>query len=143
MINKIFEPKVLKYLLVGFLTVAIDYLFIFIVFNIFEVNYMMAIAIGFLMSNIFQFYMNFFYTFNLKRADMIVIKMVVFWIAVVIGNTLSFLLIVFLKLFISDVYIVKTLSLPLSFLYGYIVSNRVIYNDEFYIWLKYKNLGFR
>jgi putative flippase GtrA len=143
MINKIFEPKVLKYLLVGFLTVAIDYLFIFIVFNIFEVNYMMAIAIGFLMSNIFQFYMNFFYTFNLKRADMIVIKMVIFWIAVVIGNTLSFLLIVFLKLFISDVYIVKTLSLPLSFLYGYIVSNRVIYNDEFYIWLKYKNLGFR
>lgn len=143
MINKIFEPKVLKYLLVGFLTVVIDYLFIFIVFNIFEVNYMMAIAIGFLMSNIFQFYMNFFYTFNLKRADMIVIKMVVFWIAVVIGNTLSFLLIVFLKLFISDVYIVKTLSLPLSFLYGYIVSNRVIYNDEFYIWLKYKNLGFR
>jgi putative flippase GtrA len=143
MINKIFEPKVLKYLLVGFLTVAIDYLFIFIVFNIFEVNYMMAIAIGFLMSNIFQFYMNFFYTFNLTRADMIVIKMVIFWIAVVIGNTLSFLLIVFLKLFISDVYIVKTLSLPLSFLYGYIVSNRVIYNDEFYIWLKYKNLGFR
>jgi len=136
MINKIFEPKVLKYLLVGFLTVAIDYLFIFIVFNIFEVNYMMAIAIGFLMSNIFQFYMNFFYTFNLKRADTIAIKMVIFWIAVVIGNTLSFLLIVFLKLFISNVYIVKTLSLPLSFLYGYIVSNRVIYNDEFYIWLK-------
>ena len=118
MINKIFEPKVLKYLFVGICTVAIDYLAIFIIYSVFEINYMIAIVGGFLMSNVFQFYMNFFYTFNLKRNQLIVLKMIVFWIAVIIGNTLSFLLIVFLKLFINNLFIVKTLSLPLSFLYG-------------------------
>lgn len=132
MINKIFEPKVLKYLFVGICTVAIDYLAIFIIYSVFEINYMIAIVGGFLMSNVFQFYMNFFYTFNLKRNQLIVLKMIVFWIAVIIGNTLSFLLIVLLKLFINDLFIVKTLSLPLSFLYGYIVSNKVIYNNQFY-----------
>ncbi len=132
MINKIFEPKVLKYLFVGICTVAIDYLAIFIIYSVFEINYMIAIVGGFLMSNVFQFYMNFFYTFNLKRNQLIVLKMIVFWIAVIIGNTLSFLLIVFLKLFINNLFIVKTLSLPLSFLYGYIVSNKVIYNNQFY-----------
>lgn len=138
MIDRILQPKILKYLLVGILTILIDYFFIFLTFSIFEINYMLSIVIGFLMSNIFQFYMNCFYTFNLKRNEMIVIKMIVFWVAVVIGNTMSFLFIIFLKIFIANVYIVKTLSLPLSFLYGYIVSNKIIYNDKFYIWFSYK-----
>lgn len=140
MIDHIFKIKIFKYLLVGFLTVAIDYFFIVILFTILEINYMFAIAVGFLMSNIFQFYMNFFYTFNLKKNEFIVIKMIVFWIAVIIGNTLSFLVIVFLKLFVVNLYIVKTLSLPLSFIYGYIVSNKIIYNDVFYNYIKRFNL---
>lgn len=132
MINRIFEPKVLKYLLVGILTVAIDYITIFIIYSVFKIDYRIAVVGGFLTSNVFQFYMNFFYTFNLKRNEMLITKMIVFWIAVIIGNTLSFLFIVLLKSFITDLFIVKTLSLPLSFLYGYIVSNKVIYNNEFY-----------
>jgi len=132
MINKFFDPKILKYLFVGLCTVVIDYLSIIAIYSIFEINYMIAIIGGFLMSNIFQFYMNFFYTFNLKRNQMLVLKMLVFWVAVVIGNTLSFLFIILLKLFINNLFIVKTLSLPLSFLYGYIVSNKIIYNSAFY-----------
>lgn len=132
MIDRIFEPKVLKYLFVGIFTVAIDYLSILIIYSVLEINYMIAIIGGFLMSNVFQFYMNFFFTFNLKRNQMIVLKMVVFWIAVIIGNTLSFLFIILLNFFISNLFIIKTLSLPISFLYGYIVSNKIIYNDKFY-----------
>lgn len=140
MIDKIFDPKVLKYLFVGVCTVAIDYLAIFIIYSVFEMNYMIAIVGGFLMSNVFQFYMNFFYTFNLKKNQMLVLKMIVFWIAVIIGNTLSFLFIILLKLFISNLFIIKTLSLPISFLYGYIVSNKIIYNKRFYDYL-YKRLN--
>lgn len=143
MINKIFEPKVLKYLFVGICTVAIDYLVIFVIYSIFELNYMISIVSGFFMSNVFQFYMNFFYTFNSNKNEMLILKMIVFWIAVIIGNTLSFLLIVLLKLFINNLFIVKTLSLPLSFLYGYIVSNKVIYNNQFYSKLNLKKSNFR
>ncbi|GEM_PF-3545837 len=132
MIDKIFEPKVLKYLLVGVCTVGIDYLFIYITYSVFNINYIYAVIIGFFASNLFQFFTNFFYTFNLKKDDMLMIKMVVFWIAVFIGNGLSLGLIIVLKSFINNLFLVKTLSLPLSFLYGYVVSNRVIYNEKFY-----------
>ena len=115
MIEKVLSPRILKYLLVGICTVGIDYLTIFLIFSIFEINYKLAIISGFIASNIFQFYMNFFYTFNLKRNEMLILKMAVFWIAVIIGNSLSFLFIILLKLYINNLFLVKTLSLPLSF----------------------------
>jgi len=135
MIDKIFEPKVLKYLLVGVCTVGMDYLFIYITYSVFNINYIYAVIIGFFASNLFQFFTNFFYTFNLKKDDMFILKMMVFWIAVIIGNGLALGLIVVFKSFINNLFLVKTLSLPLSFLYGYVVSNRVIYNDRFYTFL--------
>lgn len=136
MIKKIVELKIFKYLFVGICTVVIDYIIIFLIYSLLEINYIVAICSGFLASNVFQFYMNFFYTFSLKKDNLINLKMVVFWIAVAIGNGIAFLFIVGLKLFISDVFIVKTISLPLSFLYGYIVSRKVIYNPIFYNYLQ-------
>jgi putative flippase GtrA len=135
MINSLISHKLFKYLLVGATTIIIDYLFIYITYSVFNINYIYAVIIGFFASNLFQFFTNFFYTFNLKKDDMFILKMMVFWIAVFIGNGLALGLIVVLKSFINNLFLVKTLSLPLSFLYGYVVSNRVIYNDRFYNFL--------
>jgi len=132
MINSLISHKLFKYLLVGATTIIIDYLFIYIAYSVFNINYIYAVIIGFFASNLFQFFTNFFYTFNLKKDDMFMLKMMVFWIAVIIGNGLALGLIVVLKSFINNLFLVKTLSLPLSFLYGYVVSNRVIYNEKFY-----------
>jgi len=132
MINLLISHKLFKYLLVGATTIIIDYLFIYIAYSVFNINYIYAVIIGFFASNLFQFFTNFFYTFNLKKDDMFMLKMMVFWIAVIIGNGLALGLIVVLKSFINNLFLVKTLSLPLSFLYGYVVSNRVIYNEKFY-----------
>ena len=132
MINSLVSHKLFKYLVVGATTIIIDYLFIYITYSILNFNYIYAVTISFFASNLFQFFTNFFYTFNLKRNDILVLKMMVFWIAVIIGSGLSLGLIVVIKSFINNLFMVKTLSLPLSFLYGYIVSNKIIYNDKFY-----------
>lgn len=132
MIKKLIQPKIVKYLIVGFSTVFIDYLSIFISYNLLSFNYIVSVCFGFLISNIFQFYMNFFYTFNLKKDNLMFLRIFIFWIVVLIGNALALIFIIILKVYITDLFIVKTISLPLSFLYGYIASNKIIYNNEFY-----------
>lgn len=127
--------KILKYLLVGVLTVGIDYLSIYVTYNILSVHYILAICFGFLMSNIFQFYMNFFYTFNLVKDSLMKLRIIVFCIAVAIGNVLALAIIVFLQMFIENLFLVKTLSLPFSFIYGYTISKLIIYNQSFYNFL--------
>ena len=134
------NSRVVKYLIVGVLTVGIDYSTTFILYGALEVNYKIAVSSGFLLSNIFQFYMNFFYTFQVKEKHLLKVKMFIFWIAVLIGNSLALGFIIFLKHYIDSLLIVKTLSLPLSFLYGYFVSKEVIYNPEFYKYLASKSL---
>ena len=135
MIKKLIQPKIVKYLIVGFSTVFIDYLSIFISYNLLSFNYIVSVCFGFLISNIFQFYMNFFYTFNLKKDNLMFLRIFIFWIVVLIGNALALIFIIILKVYITDLFIVKTLSLPLSFLYGYIASNKIIYNQNFYSYL--------
>jgi putative flippase GtrA len=130
MISKIFEPKVLKYLFVGICTVAIDYLAIFIIYSVSEMNYMIAIVGGFLMSNIFQFYMNFFYTFSLKKDDQLKQRIIMYIISSSIGMLLGTLSVISLKYFIDSLYICKTLSLLVSFLYGFIASKYIVFNNK-------------
>lgn len=137
--KEIINSRIVKYLIVGVLTVGIDYSTTFILYGALELNYKIAVSSGFLLSNIFQFYMNFFYTFQVKEKQLLKEKMFVFWIAVLIGNSLALGLIIFLKYYIESLLIVKTLSLPLSFLYGYFVSKKVIYNPEFYEYLASKS----
>ncbi len=140
MLKKIINARIVKYLIVGILTVGIDYSTMYTLYRGLAVNYIIAVSFGFLLSNIFQFYMNFFYTFSIKEKKLLKIKMLIFWIAVIIGNSLALGLIVLLKSYITNLLVVKTLSLPLSFLYGYFVSKHIIYNTDFYRYLAAKSL---
>ncbi len=140
MLQRIINTRIVKYLIVGILTVGIDYVTMYTLYQGFAMNYMIAVSFGFLLSNIFQFYMNFFYTFSIKEKKLLIIKMFVFWIAVIIGNSLALGLIVILKSYITNLLVVKTLSLPLSFLYGYFVSKHIIYNTDFYRYLASKSI---
>lgn len=135
MIRYFLGLKILKYLLVGVLTVGIDYLTIYITYSIFSLHYIIAVCFGFLMSNIFQFYMNFFYTFSLKKDSFMSLQIIVFCIAVGIGNAIALAIIMFLQIFIESLFLIKTLSLPFSFIYGYTISKTVIFNKSFYSFL--------
>lgn len=120
-----------KYILMGLFTIGIDYIMIYIIYSIFEMNYILAIMMGFLVSSIFQFYANFFYTFSLEKKDDYYWRIILFCIsaslAIIIGTTT----VVFFNSFVQSLYISKTLSLFISFLYGYSASKYVIFNKKF------------
>jgi len=123
-----FEKSTLKYLLVGFGTVTIDYCVIFIFYSIFHFYYVIAIIMGFIFANTFQFLSNFFFTFQLKKEEQIKKRAVVFIIVASIGSTLATLSVIFFESFIHSLYISKTLSLGVSFTYGFLASKFIIYN---------------
>jgi len=127
---------ILKYLFVGFTTIFIDYITIFFAYKIFNFNELISILLGFLFSNIFQFYTNFFWTFNLKNHEYIYSMMASFVIVVIIGNCIVAYIILAIDDMISNLLISKTISLPISFIYGFTMSNYLIYNEKFHKFVK-------
>lgn len=133
MLDSVRKKLVYKYLFVGFITVILDYAIVFFFYSIFNVHYMISIFIGFVATNIFQFYVNFYYTFRLDKNDSFYQRALIFVVAVLIGNFIGFFSIVLIKYIVVDLYIAKTISLPILFIYGYFVSKKFIYNKNFNI----------
>lgn len=131
MIVMVRNKLIYKYLVVGISTVLLDYSFVFLFYSILKIHYILSVLMGFIASNIFQFYINFFYTFKLEKNDNFYERALIFIIAVLIGNLIGLVSIVLIKFVIVNLYIAKTLSLPISFLYGYFVSKNFIYNKNF------------
>jgi putative flippase GtrA len=120
-----------KYLIIGIITVGLDYSMIFLIYTILNMNYILAIVLGFLFSNLFQFYANFFYTFALAKDDDYYRRMILFCISACIGIALGTVTIIFFESYIQSLYISKTLSLFVSFLYGYTASKYIVFNKNF------------
>ena len=135
------SSELYKYLSVGILTVSIDYFSIYLFYSVIGINYIIAVTIGFLSSNFFQFYSNFYFTFQLNKDELMKVRIIIFWIAVLIGNLIALLVIIFFNNLFDNVFLSKTLSLPLSFIYGFLVSKKVIYNHKFYEYIKQKFLS--
>ena len=124
------ELTIHKYILIGTITVAIDYGGIFLFYNIFNTYYIIAIVMGFLFSNIFQFYANFYYTFSLTKDNDFIKRVIMYIISACVGMGIGVGVIVILKQFISSLYIAKTLSLFVSFAYGYTASKYVVFKKQ-------------
>ena len=120
-----------KYLLIGIITVGLDYSMIYLIYTILNMNYILAIVSGFLISNLFQFYANFFYTFSLVKNDDYYRRMILFCISACIGIFLGTFSVIFLEIYIKSLYISKTISLFISFAYGYTASKYVVFNKNF------------
>lgn len=131
------NKKNILYVFVGILTVFVDYATVFSLWYFFDLNYIYCVFVGFIFSNIFQFYSNFVFTFSEKKA-FIYEKIVVFWLAVGVGSYLAMTVTIFFYTLFQNVFYAKTMSLPVSFFYGYVVSTKIIYNNYFYfVFYKY------
>lgn len=120
-----------KYLVIGVITVGLDYSMIYLIYTMFNMNYILAIVLGFLVSNLFQFYANFFYTFSLVKNDDYYRRMILFCISACIGIFIGTFSVIFLEQYIESLYISKTISLFISFAYGYTASKYVVFNKNF------------
>lgn len=120
-----------KYLFIGIITVGLDYSMIYLIYTMFNMNYILAIVLGFLVSNLFQFYANFFYTFSLVKNDDYYRRMILFCISACIGIFIGTFSVILLEQYIESLYISKTISLFISFAYGYTASKYVVFNKNF------------
>lgn len=120
-----------KYLIIGIITVGLDYCMIYLIYTVMNMNYILAIVSGFLVSNLFQFYANFFYTFSLVKNDDYYRRIILFCISACIGIFIGTFSVIFLEQYIESLYISKTISLFISFAYGYTASKYVVFNKNF------------
>lgn len=127
-----------KYIFIGVLTVGLDYFMIFLTYSVLNMNYILAIIFGFIVSNLFQFYANFFYTFSLDKDSGYYQRIILFIISACIGIVLGTSAIIFFEKYINSLYISKTLSLIVSFLYGYTASKYIVFNKN--IKVKYNGI---
>lgn len=130
MIAAIRNQLLYKYIAVGIATVLLDYTIIFLFFNILKTHYIVSVLMGFVASNIFQFYINFFYTFRLEKNDLFRKRVLMYIISSAIGMLIGTSTIIFLESFLHSLYISKTLSLFVSFIYGFIASKYIVFNSK-------------
>lgn len=130
LVNIFYNKATLKYLAVGIGTIALDFFTIFICYTVFEVYYITSIVLGFIVSNIFQFYANFFFTFELKKELALKKRAVMYVISIFIAMGLGTVTIILLENFINNLYISKAISLIVNFLYGFFASKYVVFNKN-------------
>lgn len=119
-----------RYIIVGAFTVAVDYSVLFLCYSVLSLHYLVSVIMGFIFSGFFQFFVNFKYTFRLEKSDRFWTRIVLFFVSASIGMFLSTATVVFFQAMINSLYISKTLSLVVSFAYGWTVSKYVIYRKD-------------
>jgi len=119
-----------KYIFIGIITVIIDYFGIFIFYNLFNAYYVVAITMGFIFSNLFQFYANFYYTFSLSKDNNFFKRIIMYIISALIGISIGISTIILIKQYVSSLYLAKTLSLFVSFIYGYTASKYIVFKKK-------------
>ena len=127
MTNPFFKLTIHKYILTGFFTVVVDYAGIFLFYNMLHTNYILAIMVGFFFSNVFQFYTNFYYTFNLEKDKHFKKRIAKYVVSALIGMGIGVGTIILIKEFIVSIYLAKTISLVISFIYGYTASKYFVF----------------
>lgn len=120
----------LKYVVFGFITVFIDYGIIFISYSVFEINYIVAILLGFIFAATFQFFSNFFYTFNLRKNNELLKRMSAFLLFTIIGITIGTSAIIYFETLFHSLYLSKTLSLFITFFYSFLISKYIVFNKN-------------
>lgn len=130
MINVMKNKQLCKYIGVGIVTVLLDYIIIFLFFNILKTHYIVSVLMGFIASNIFQFYINFFYTFKLEKNDLFRKRMLMYLVSSMIGMVIGTTTIIFFESFFHSLYLSKTLSLFISFIYGFTASKYIVFNSK-------------
>lgn len=120
----------IKYIFVGIMTVLLDYSIIFVFYTILKKNYIISVIMGFTASNIFQFYINFFYTFRLEKTDLFHKRVLMYIVSSALGMLIGTSTIILLESFFHSLYISKTLSLFVSFLYGFTSSKYIVFNSK-------------
>lgn len=129
MIKKILNKKLIKYLIVSFGGLFLDFITLFIMYSYFLFPKEISLIMGFTISNLSKYFLNQYFTFEMRNEKFSTRRFVIYWCFIIGGDTLAFVTILSINHFINDLFICKILSLIVSFIYGYYVSKKYIFRS--------------
>lgn len=115
-----------RYGLVGILSVAIDFLVLFICFNILAFEQNFSISIAFILSTIFNFNMHRNFTFK-ENNNNFKIHLIKYLLLISLSYFITILSIHYLTSIGFNLYFSKLLSVCFVYIYGYIFSRFFVF----------------
>lgn len=120
-----FKYSFFRYGLVGVYSVIIDYILLYILFSIFNMEQNISITLAFFGSSIFNFLMHKNYTF--KSKNKINNELYKYIGLVIISYFITIYLINYLTSINLDIYVSKFIAVCIVYIYGYTISKLLIY----------------
>jgi len=118
-----------RYIIVGVLSLTIDYLLLYICFDLLGVSQNISVSIGFLLSAIFNFLLHKYYTFKSKNSNLQ--KEIYKYTLLITSSYFITLFLVNYLVFVGlNIYIAKTVTVILVAFYGYFIGKIVIFGGE-------------
>lgn len=118
-----------RYGIIGILSVCVDFLFLFIFFDIFNFPQSLAVSIGFIISAIFNFLMHKNYTFKTNSNN--IINEIVKYILLI---TVSYFITLFLIIYLVDIglnlYFSKLCTICIVYIYGYVFGKYFVFKGH-------------
>ncbi len=125
-LSKIHNVQAIRYAIVGLLSVAIDYLLLFLVFHLFTQKAILSVSIGFWGSTLFNYLMHRTYTY--RKHNTPYKKSLLRYFILVIGSYLFTIILIDLFMdFGINIYIAKFLTLCLVFIYGFLIGKYYVF----------------
>ena len=119
------QVKLLKYAVVGILSVSVDYFFLFILESWANIGVMYSVVAAFLISTLFNFYMNLKYTFTgVRYLNMQLAKYI---LTVVLSLAITMIIVDYSLGIGLHLYFSKSIAVLTLFLFNFYISNRYIF----------------
>lgn len=124
----VFPIQVMKFLLVGIFTFAVDYSLMVIFVEVLDVNYLYSTAFGFIAGSILNYYLSVKYVFVNGKYKNMKTEMFVFMIFTFLGLALNHLIMYTgCSLMENDYRLIKVLSLVMVTIFNFITKKLFVF----------------
>jgi len=129
MYKYVIKYDILRYGIVGVLTVILDFLILYIFYTYFNIDVNISITLSYFLASISNYFMHKYFTF--RSQNKIKKEIWKFIIVVIFSYILTIFLVNFLIQFNITLYYSKLLSLIFSYILVYIISKLFIYKEKY------------
>jgi putative flippase GtrA len=124
-----FRYSFFRYGLVGFYSLLLDYILLYLLFSVYAISQDIAITIAFFGSSIFNFLMHKAYTFNNKDNN-IYMQLLKYILLLVISYSITIYTINVLIAYGLNIFTAKLITVCIVYIYGYTISQVFIFKKR-------------
>tara|TARA_B110000967_G_C18837431_1_gene537506 strand:+ start:447 stop:821 length:375 start_codon:yes stop_codon:yes gene_type:complete len=122
-----FKYSFLRYGLVGFLSVILDFLLLFLFFNILTLTLDISVSLAFILSLVFNFFFHRSYTFK-KANGKAKWQLKKYLLIVLISYFITLFLVNYFVDMGFNIYLAKLITVGVVYIYGYLLGKFFVFN---------------